>query len=258
MTLIERIKKQLDDADLDTFHVSKEQIQFDLANKLRQQAIEHLAKSSAPRAQDFRADFAAKHGVPADITPPEAINKFLKQQAVEKSETTKATWATEDEAIALAEIYGVNLNITEIDKEKKEGAPQQVHDAGQDAPTINLKFEHTDKGLGNHWFLNQSKDTEADGNCLYNAFAQGLQEQVLLEQVISAQEEKLSEFTAKPTLDPIPDTEAPSTAGRADEQQQIQDDYKLALKLAREELEPDSPSETKDDGVSPNNLSKRL
>ncbi|MCH9689332.1 MAG: hypothetical protein K0U24_08910 [Gammaproteobacteria bacterium] len=254
MKLIDRIKKELDGANIDTFYVSKEQIQYDLANTLRQQAIEHLAASTAPRAQGFRTDFAYTHDLQPDTTPPEAINTFLEQQAA------PAAWATENEAIALAEMYGVNLNIIEVSTDKTkvvEKQPLHVHTAGQYAPTITLKFEHTEKGLGNHWFLEQYKDTKADGNCLYNAFAQGLQEQVLLEQAaINAQEEKLSKFTAQPTQAPISDTEAPSTAGGADEKQQIQDDYKLALKLAREELDPDSPSETKKGELSPDAPSK--
>ena len=135
---------------------SNEQIDTKLAPTLRQIAINHLAKAPTPAAKSFRGDHL--------LLNTTEYQKYLERQAHE------GVWGTEIEAVALGEALHVNIVVTSIYSDRSD-ATWCLHLEAQDAPTIHL---YNYKNL--HWSNSISAITKGDGNCLFNAIAEGMQE----------------------------------------------------------------------------------
>ncbi|STX52109.1 Predicted cysteine protease (OTU family) [Legionella busanensis] len=121
--------------------------------KLRKQAIDHLDESNQVVARNFRGEYlAAGLGKYKD---------FLNEQK------KVGTWGTYIEAIALAEKYNVNLVVTPVAHGIKQEPICLYRSNDSDAKTIHLYNNDN-----THWYVDSQ--TQGDGNCLYNAFAQAL------------------------------------------------------------------------------------
>jgi|GEM_PF-2794318 len=166
MPISDRIQEKLG-IDLSVFELLDEvAIQEVLAGVLRKKALTHLHSSLAPQAKFFRSNFHAGH----DISMEQYFSKMSQHGA----------WATNDEAIALAEMLDINLDVNMIDyklnRDKtdvievvKKGALYRANTA--DAPTITLNNRENE-----HWFINDQ--TKSLGDCLFDAMAQSLQQLV--------------------------------------------------------------------------------
>lgn len=193
----------------------------------------------------------------ADNNPyPEKFEDFLKIHG------KSGVWGTDLEAIALAEYFGCNLVVTAINKKGGENTFVLYKDQKPDAPTIHLY------NRGNtHWsFSKDGISTVGDGNCLYNAFAQALRYQIRYEQnnpleqkymeqalpkpekieqhrvIIESQNNRLKELITEITDPGLVRQSLIEEGNRIKslspkEQQQIIEDYKLALQFASTEME---------------------
>lgn len=229
-------------------------VQFLLQKKLRQLAIEHLRTANTPLACAFRAEYGI---AAAQILEPN-WQAFLDKQS------RNAAWGTYIELAALGELFDMDVTVSCING-KHESKPFCVHRASDDAhhkPSVHLYNQSNC-----HWFV--PGGTRGDGNCLYNAFAQllrtfvkpkpvpisvpdkkdepvlqtkasffgsncveqkSIQLQYGIEQAIAKQR------TPKQVEQDFEVEKARLAKLSSEEQQQIAEDYKLALALARDEL----------------------
>lgn len=146
--------------------------QNELAARLRAAAIRHLEYADDIVARSFRGEYLA-----AATSNSSSYKTFLRSQG------RNGQWATDIEAAALGELFGVNVVVSsEITTGKMARAPQDIciyRAADRNAHTVYIH------NINNrHWYVNNN--TLGDGNCLYNAFAQELQR-------ILVQEESLTE-----------------------------------------------------------------
>ncbi len=151
-------------AFLERFKLDQELIRLDeiaaqkrVAAVLRKAAIDHLRKGKEVVARSFRGEYLASglgHFEP-----------FLKEQARD------GAWGTYIEATALAEMMGCHLVVTPV----KSGVPQEpiclYRAANENAPKIELFNSNN-----THWYVNNK--TLGDGNCLFNALTQAVQEKI--------------------------------------------------------------------------------
>tara|TARA_R110002126_G_C10490915_1_gene504563 strand:- start:33079 stop:34119 length:1041 start_codon:yes stop_codon:yes gene_type:complete len=166
MPINDRIQEKLG-IDVAIFgFLDETQIQEQLEGVLREKALDHLLSSSAPMAESFRSNFQADH----DISIEHYVSKMSQHGA----------WATTDEAVALAEMLDINLDVkmigyafnqegTDVIEVVKKGALYRTHTP--DAPTITLNNRENE-----HWFINDK--TKSLGDCLFDAMAQALQQLV--------------------------------------------------------------------------------
>jgi hypothetical protein len=243
--IFDRLKKLFGFRDDSLLHDDQRTLQINTGAQLREAAIDHLENSDAVCARTFRGEsIASGLGHYRRFTQKQRLN---------------GQWATYIEGVALAEKLGVNFTVTPI----KEGVQQKpiclYRAADPNAPTVHLYNSNN-----NHWYVNSQ--TMGDGNCLYNAFAQSLQstcrkEAGLTPQPVHSQVAAERGFFGQTNTQEAAISlqrniaaavmKAPTPAQRevdfqserarisqlsSAEQKQIQEDYKLALKLAREEL----------------------
>jgi hypothetical protein len=198
------------------------EIQAQHASGLRALAIKFLRHSDHVVAKSFRGEYLAS-GLGS-------YNAFLNEQAKDK------TWGTYIEATALGAALNKNVVVTPIKDGTKQDPICLYRAENQNEDTIHL-FNRNNT----HWFINEK--TLGDGNCLYNAFAQSLQgrtKQPTLFQhdaeIIAHQksiEQSISSQSPPSTLKADLEKEKARISGlEPKEQEQIANDYKLALKLA--------------------------
>jgi hypothetical protein len=166
MSIAERIQEKLS-IDVELFDLFDEtQIQEQLEGVLREKALDHLLSSPDPMAEVFRSNFDVDHQV------------SMEDYFAEMSQP--GAWATTDEAIALAEMLDINLDVHMIDYEFNQDGTDVIkvvrHEAlyrtsTRDAPTITLNNRENE-----HWFVNDK--TKSLGDCLFDAMAQALQQLV--------------------------------------------------------------------------------
>lgn len=241
MSLFAKLKQKLGITD-GFFNQNDFIVQRQLAPKLRQAAIHHLAFGKGIVAQAFRGDY-----VPCDSAMKlKSYSAFLQQQK------QNGAWGTYLEFMALGELFNFNVVVSD----EHAPAPYCLYRATEGAPTVHLTNE------GNrHWSVNGR--TLGDGNCLYNAIAQEFQ-RIVGPRKSSADTQSISpEVTAinsgsffttkkedviakqKAILDSIAKQPTPAELAQdlereanrisqlhPDEQKQIADDYLLALSLA--------------------------
>ncbi|MDF1684742.1 MAG: hypothetical protein P1U36_08820 [Legionellaceae bacterium] len=135
-------------------------LQTTLASSLRQQAIQHLRQSEDVVAKSFRGEY-----IRSGLGYP---HTFLDAQA------KNHTWGTYLEATALGEQLGCNIIVTPV----KKGVHQKPICLYR-AEDKNAKTIHLYNSNNTHWYIDNK--TRGDGNCLYNAFAQALQQHVQAE-----------------------------------------------------------------------------
>jgi hypothetical protein len=217
-------------------------IQIKLASTLRHHAIEHLRQSNDVVAKSFRGEYIKSGlGYPHD---------FLDAQAKSR------VWGTYLEATALGEQLGCNIVVTPVQKGIEQEPICLYRAEDKNAKTIHLYNSNN-----THWYVNNK--TKGDGNCLYNACAQALQTHVQhefprpnlaaqsqlgifktkinatqanLAHTVEQQNQIFKAIQKQPTpkeLEAIFKKEhARISKLLPEEQQQIQNDYQLALKLA--------------------------
>ncbi len=134
--------------------LSESKIQEELHLRLRELAILHLRKGKGPVAEAFRGNYS-------DAALPDSYEDFLQAQGV------PSAWGTYIEASALAERFNVTLVLTTI-KAGKAQNPFCLRRGDANAPLVQI-FNRDNQ----HWFVNGK--TQGAGNCLYNALAQALQ-----------------------------------------------------------------------------------
>lgn len=224
---------------------SESEIQKNNHRRLRELAIAHLASSKQPVAAAFRGEHYAALGV--------NFKGFLSEQG------KVSAWATDIEASALAELFKVTLVVTTIKKNGQMQKPFCLYRADGDAPVIEIYNRDNQ-----HWFVNSK--TQGEGNCFYNAFAQGLQrvvkrtdpkpaisnpeasknhewklfKDVKPSDVIAHQQAIASAIAKTPTASTLAfefkkEQQRIRNLPQA-EQIQIAKDHELALKLARQEM----------------------
>jgi len=169
MSIREKIQEKLG-IDVVIFDLFDEtQIQEQLEVILREKALDHLLSSPEPMALFFRSNFQVDH----DVSMEDYFAKMRQPGA----------WATTDEAIALAEMLDINLDVHMIDYVFNQDGTDVIkivkHQAlyrtsTPDAPTITLNNRENE-----HWFVNEK--TKSLGDCLFDAMAQALQSLVKLE-----------------------------------------------------------------------------
>lgn len=229
--------------DPNIFHKNSTQVQYELAPVLRKMAVEHLHSAQTPTAKTFRGDHLLVKG--------EEYQEYLRKQA------QNGAWGTDIEAIALGEALEVNIIVTSIYKNRTD-ATWCLHLQDPNLPTIHL-YNHGNQ----HWTNSRNTRTIGDGNCLYNAIAQGLQELVvpktqstvltanslfqkgtLDKEILENQMRIKSAIDAGLKNQQTPAEKAVAYANEEiriqrlpiAEQQQIAEDYALALIIAREEM----------------------
>lgn len=154
--------------------VSERDLQLILAPFLRELAIERLRHSDTQHCVEFRNSFPRSDDSTLDM------EGFLQRQAQNK------IWAMADEAVALAEVLGVNLVMSYCgsnasgDHLPLEGwEPHYCHRAEPlTDDSVHLYFMPDEHYFAYH---NGYAKTIGDGNCLYNGFAQYLQQFVAFE-----------------------------------------------------------------------------
>ena len=268
----EQLLREMGETETDSAIFQKKQAK--ILRELALQRLRYAEKGTA--AGNVRYEYAnTREALGGDVSLfselvggnpyPDEFEDFL------KIHSKNGVWGTDLEAIALAEYFNVNLVVTAINKKGEEHTFVLYKNQKPEAPIIHLY------NRGNtHWsFLKDGSSTAGDGNCLYNAFAQALQYQIRYEQnrpleqkymeqtlptpekieqhktIVESQKKRLEELVSK-----IPDSGVvmQSLVEEGDrikslspkEQQQIIEDYKLALQFASEETE-----ETKGNSYKP-------
>lgn len=227
---------------LDTDELS---VQRNLANILRQAAINHLRTSSKIIAKSFRGEYIAS-GLGH-------YKDFLQEQG------KNTVWGTYIEATALGEALDCHVVVTPIKGTTKQAPICLYRSENANAPTVHLYNSNN-----THWYVNDK--TRGDGNCLYNAFAQALQtivQPTLPKKVLSPlvsqsiyqtkdretrevifHQQQISKSILRHPRPSQMESELNAEQKRVAklskvEQKQITDDYALALELAKEELRYD-------------------
>lgn len=148
-------------------------LQKTLAPFLRALAIKQLREGHQPIVTEIRKNYSTIYGVggPSLIT-------FLNQQQ------RPFVFATDLEAIALAEALGVDFAVTQVDGAYKVTGPCRKYYHSQ---TLNADVVHLYNLVNNHFFINEGDyhSTIGDGNCLYNGFAQTLRQILLFEKKLT-------------------------------------------------------------------------
>lgn len=231
------------------FQADEITLQKQLAPILRKKAVDYLANGNGIVAKSFRGEYLAS-GLGY-------YQQFLREQS------QPGTWGTYIEAVALGELMGCHVTVTPV-KTGVEQDPICLYRAQDDnAPVIHLYNSNN-----THWYVKSAAPTQGDGNCLFNAFAQALKSKVTPElrfvqspsqpntiksgflsqkssavpedAVIKFQRDIESAISGHPTpaqleADLHREKERISSLP-VEEQQQIVEDYKLALKLSRQEM----------------------
>ncbi len=219
-------------------------IQNILAPTLRQIAIKHLELATTSAARSFRGEHLP-------------ISKATHQQYLQK-QTQNGAWGTEIEAVALGAALQVNIVVTSVYNDRSDST-WCLHLEDENAPTIHL-YNYNNI----HWTNSNSNLTQKDGNCLFNAIAEGLQEletptthktplntnsmfkygsteketikkQTLINKAIasaiknqqSPAEKEMAFLREEERIRQLPDSE----------KEQISKDYAYALQLAREDMQ---------------------
>ncbi len=226
------------------------ELQRKAAVQLRENAIDHLRNGKGVVARAFRGEYVASGlGHYSD---------FLDRQSKDKA------WGTYLEATAIGEKYNLNVIVTPVTNGKAQEPICLYRPEDENAPTVHL---YNDNNV--HWrSANDPEHTLGDGNCLYNALAQ---EFAALE---SKEAKKACNISDTPTQQlaikqAVEKQEKPSTMAESfeseksrivnlpvEEQKQIESDYQLALKLAREELNIPKPFPT-GDSIHRENIDKQ-
>ena len=234
MKYLERVRKALGNEAIAAC-AAKDQlaIQNILAPVLRKAAIKHLAEGEGVIAQGFRGAY-----IPSTDMPQTSYRQFLNKQA------GNGVWATYIEAIALGELFERTVVVTPV----VNGVEQE--------PICLYRAQNDDEGIihlynsnNNHWFVDA--DTRANGNCLYNAFAQSLHPTISLAIPAEAKSNQIDLITASQRAieaaiarqstpeeleqNCLIEKERISQLPKAI-QDQIRSDYELALSLAGEEM----------------------
>ncbi|WP_425169906.1 OTU domain-containing protein [Legionella sp.] len=151
-------------------------LQIILAPFLRELAIRHLREGTTEYVQAFRQEYDAVFGVLGKVEPGDAISvkAFLTHQA------KPYIYATDIEAGALADLLGVTFACTQVNDQDIESYPPYINYRSSQKDT---KIIHLYNRPGLHFFVVEGNfsSTLADGNCLYNGFAQIIR-QLLLEE----------------------------------------------------------------------------
>lgn len=127
------------------------------AKRLRREVAKRLERN-----KEQRQNFDALSDSAASTYGPNTYEEWVK--SVEKP----GSWSNYVEAVELAKLYDVNLNIVFMTNKREKWPAYKSKAAGADN-TVTLYF-HRD-----HWSSTDvSNSTTGDGNCLYNAFSQCL------------------------------------------------------------------------------------
>ena len=252
MKLLTTLKSLLNSQKIKQLEIADEStIQHALATDLRRLSLNHLANGQGHIAKSFRGEY-----IHAAMGP---YQDFIKAQS------KPGTWGTYLEATALGELLGCHVIVTPV-KNGNQQKPICLYRASDEtASTIHLYNSNN-----THWYVNSK--TKGDGNCLFNAFAQALQQTVkpvlqreaaekdtgpmanqsnhffnqpetteqmhqalLLQRSIEAAVVKAHPKPAECEAMNLKEMQRISELPVA-EQHQIQNDYALALKLATEDL----------------------
>lgn len=205
-----------------------DQLQKQIAPRLRQLAVDHLAKSNLTVAKGFRAEY---QNIGAG-----AYQSFLKRQA------QNGAWGTDIEAAALGEALGCNVVVSSV-RNGEQRKPFCLYRAGEESPSVHLHNVNN-----THWYID-GKDTLGDGNCLYNAFTQALADHAIAAQKrenyfakteVKEQTRILAAIKQQMTPEDLAKSydaeEERISKLSAKEQKQIADDHALALKLAQADM----------------------
>ncbi len=165
------------------------QIQGVLAGKLREIAMNNLEQGDGPVAKAFRGEYFP-------IYQTDDYKSYIDKQK------TDGSWGTDVDAISLAEALDCHLVVTST-KDNKTSEPYCLYrSSNPDAPIVYLCNHETQ-----HWSA-KGLSTKGDGNCLYNAFAQALQQDLHLNQnevsILQNQPESVSKQNAKLTQTVLP------------------------------------------------------
>ena len=161
--LIQALGRQNNDIDraLNSlfFQVDERRLQKILAPFLRARAIKHVRESTLEKFTSFRQQYIDNQG-------DKGFELYLTSQG------QNATYGADEEAVALADLFNVSLQVT-ITKPLFEYIS---HDLGAAQPIFHLY------NIPNqHWYIytDEPSGTLGDGNCLYNSFAQILRNHLL-------------------------------------------------------------------------------
>ncbi|MDF1683084.1 MAG: hypothetical protein P1U36_00355 [Legionellaceae bacterium] len=148
------------------FYTDEEKIQTQLAGKLRAAVTHNLRYKKGDVAKNFMAHYVQDPKDPIKaIRQTKTANDYVKYMSKDKS------WGGMTEVQVLGEMLGVNIRIQPYDKlGHKTSKPYTAFSAGKNAPTL-----HLNNHAGVHWSA-RGKKTTGDGNCLFNACAQALQQ----------------------------------------------------------------------------------
>jgi len=158
MKLLTTLKSLLNSQKIKQLEIADEStIQHALATDLRRLSLNHLANGQGHIAKSFRGEY-----IHAAMGP---YQDFIKAQS------KPGTWGTYLEATALGELLGCHVIVTPV-KNGNQQKPICLYRASDEtASTIHLYNSNN-----THWYVNSK--TKGDGNCLFNAFAQALQQTV--------------------------------------------------------------------------------
>lgn len=143
--------------DIIARNLTRDTVQSYLAARLRKEAIAHLSNSKQPVAAAFRAEY---HHTGEN----KSHQSFLQQQA------QPGVWGTYIEAAALGEQYDCSIVVVAKESAASVGTEFPVYRTEDPTrPIIRLT------NIANtHWQYGHA--TRGDGNCLYNAFSQGIRD----------------------------------------------------------------------------------
>ena len=213
---------------------SEKRLQELLAPLLRSATIRYLREGISQYAVDTRTSYLQIYHSGGAA---ESLKTLLKKQAQNEA------WAGLLEVGALGSLLDITVLITPISN-KKEGTIFAAYESpNPDAPVIHI-YNHDNVHF--YFHKNNPNETKGDGNCFYNAFAQGMRECALkLEnpgEQLTSSEKKLRQFHKQ--LDDSPRSRArhasveiniskiPSEKLKAE-----QADHEVALEIARQQEE---------------------
>ena len=245
MNMIKKIERNIPGFVKDSSRLSETNIQRQFAPVLRELAINNLRHGNGVVAKNFRNEYS--------ITNPGVRNataQFLNAQS------KNGSWGTYLELMSLAEVMNFSVVV-----KTKTGTFTLYRAENDNAPVMEIENQNN-----THWCINGR--TLGDGNCLYNSVAQWLQTECNKlqpqktsqsnstffdgenQQVIKSQEMRLRNLVKdapKPSeLEQNLEFHKQRVSNLSEpEQQQIANDYKAAIKLARTEtlgqdLSPDN------------------
>lgn len=210
-SLFERLQGLFPQLNVDVLALPEDDFQRACAKLLRMAAINHLANGAGIVAKSFRGEYhnTGEHA---------SYGAFLREQAKE------GVWGTYIEAAALGELLGCNVVATPV----KNGVEQEpiclYRSEEKENKENNVPTLHLYNSNNTHWYVNSK--TKGDGNCLYNAIAQGLRAQ------IHKQNPELMK-TPKPTPVPRPQVSAGlfGESLKKEQKRAIQQQHQIELKI---------------------------